>query len=276
MNKYFIKLLTTIVVVWCFHLSTIGSSGIFPIGSRAAGMGRSTVAITDFWGIMNNQAGIALFNKPMVGVYYENRFMLNQLSTKSIAGIWPTKLGVVGASYNYFGYSLYNNQKIGLTYARAIGKKLRVGIQLDYLQTTLGNNYGSNGNVTFELGVQSDITDKITIGAWVFNPIMVKLAAFDSERLPAVFRLGFAWHISDILLATVEAEKNTVFNPITFRGGLEYELKNRFFFRTGFSTRKEIFSFGFGLYIKHLTFNISAIMHESLGFSPQSSLIFHF
>lgn len=276
MYKYFIKFSTTLLVAWCFPLSAIAFGYIFPIGSRSAGMGRSSVAITDFWGVMNNQAGIALFDKPMVSVYYENRFFLNQLSTKSIAGIWPLKYGVIAASYNYFGYKLYNNQKIGLTYARAFSEKFRVGLQLDYLQTTLGNNYGSKGNITFELGIQSDVSEQITIGAWVFNPIMVKLADYDNEKLPAVFRLGFAWHISDVFLATIEAEKNTAINPITFRGGLEYDIKRRFFIRTGFSTNKEIFSFGFGLYIKHITFNMSAIMHESLGFSPQISLIFHF
>jgi len=276
MFKYFVKFLTIILVVLCFYLTTNASGNIYPIGSRSAAMGRTSVAIIDFWGVMNNQAGIALFDKPMVGIYYENRFLLNQLSTKSVAGIWPLKYGVIAASYNYFGYKLYNDQKIGLTYARAFGNMFRVGLQLDYIQTVLGNNYGSKGNVTFELGIQSDISDQITIGAWVFNPIMVKLAEFDNEKLPAVFRLGFAWHISEVFLATIEAEKNTAINPITFRGGLEYELKNRFFFRTGFATRKEIFSFGFGLYIKHITFNISTIMHETLGFSPQSSLIFHF
>lgn len=276
MFKYFVKFLTTMLVVWCFPLTTIASGGIYPIGSRSAGMGHSSVAITDFWGVMNNQAGIALFNKPIIGIYYENRFLLNQLSTKSVAGIWPSKYGVIGASYNHFGYKLYNNQKIGLAYARAFSNKLRVGIQLDYLQTTIGNNYGSKGNVTFEIGIQSDISNQITVGAWVFNPIMVRLAEYDNEKLPAVFRLGFVWHISDVFLATIETEKNTTIVPITFRGGLEYEIKSRFFFRTGFSTNKEIFSFGFGLYIKQLTFNISAVMHESLGFSLQSSLIFHF
>jgi len=249
---------------------------IYPIGSRSVGMGRSSVAITDFWSAMNNQAGIALYQKPAAGIYYENRFLINQLSSKSIAVIIPTKFGVFATTYNHFGYNLYNDQKIGLAYARAFGEKLRIGLQLDYLQTTLGNNYGSKGNVTFEIGIQTDVSDNITIGAWVFNPIMVKLADYDDEKLPAIYRIGFTWHISDVFLATLEAEKSTAINPVIFRGGLEYELNSKFFFRTGFSTKKEIFSFGMGINIKHLIFNISAIMHESLGFSPQASLIFEF
>lgn len=276
MKKDYIRILAVFLVIITSPVISLSTGNLSPIGSRSAGMGRSSVAITDFWGAMNNQAGIALFDKPAVGIYYENRFLLNELSTKSIAGILPTKYGVIAVTYNHFGYSLYNNQKVGLAYARAFGNNLRIGLQLDYLQTILGNNYGSKGNVTFELGIQTDVNEKITIGAWVFNPIMVKLADFDDEKLPAVFRVGFAWHISDIFLATVEAEKNTAINPVMFRGGLEYELNKKFFFRTGFSTRKEIFSFGVGINLKHLIFNISAIMHESLGFSPQTSLIFQF
>ena len=276
MQNYFKRILTTIVVALAIHSTSLASGDISPIGSRSAGMGRSSVAITDFWGAMNNQAGIALYTKPAVGIYYESRFLLSELSTKCIAGMVPTKYGVFAASYRHFGYSLYNSQKIGVAYARAFGSKLRIGLQLDYLQTSLGNNYGNKGNVTFELGVQTDVSDKITIGAWVFNPIMVKLAEYDDEKLPAVFRLGFAWHISETFLATAEVEKSTAIKPVVFRGGLEYELKGKFFFRTGFSTHKEIFSFGFGLKLNHLVFDISAIMHESMGFSPQTSLIFEF
>ncbi len=249
---------------------------IFPIGSRSAGMGRSSVAITDFWSAMNNQAGIALYKKPAVGIYYENRFLLNKLSNKSIAGIIPTKYGVFAATYNHFGYNLYSNQKVGIAYARAFGENFRVGLQLDYLHTSLGNNYGAKGNLTFEIGVQTDVNKHITIGAWVFNPIMVQLANYDNEKLPAIYRLGFAWHISTAFLATVEVEKNTAISPIIIRGGIEYELNSKFYFRTGFSTQKEIFSFGMGINIANLKFNISAIMHESLGFSPQAALIFDF
>lgn len=276
MRKYIIKYLTTILLIFLISTTSFASGNIFPTGSRSAGMGRSSVAITDFWGAMNNQAGIALFDKPVVGIYYENRFLLNELSTKSIAGLFPTKFGVISATYNHFGYSLYSNQKVGLGYAREFGEKIRIGLQLDYLQTKLGNNYGTKGNVTFELGIQTDIFDKITIGAWAFNPIMVNLAEYDDEKLPAIFRLGFAWKISNNFIATIESEKSTDINPVMFRGGLEYAIKNKFFLRTGFSTQKEIFSFGFGLNLEHLIFDISAIMHESLGFSPQASLIFQF
>ena len=247
-----------------------------PIGARQAGMGRSSVALTDFWNIQNNQAGISLIERATVGIYYENSFNLSQLSTKSIAAVVPTKFGVFGATFNYFGYSQYNEMKAGLVYARSFGQYFRIGLQLDYLQTTIGDNYGSAGNVTFELGVQSDVTENLTIGAWVFNPVQVKLSSNTSQKYPAIFRFGVGWHILENFIATAEVEKNSQFDPILFRGGLEYGLDEKFFFRAGFSTRQEIFSMGFGLKLKGFKFDISAVMNQSLGFSEQVSLIYQF
>lgn len=268
-----IQLLISLCI--CFNAAKAGGE-TDPIGSRQAGMGRTSVALTDFWNIQNNQAGIALIDKVSCGIFYENRFLVNEISMKSAAVVVPTKIGVLGASFNHFGYSLYNDMKIGLAYARSFSPFFRIGIQLDYLKTSLGENYGSRSNVTFEVGIQSDVTDAVTIGAYVYNPIRVKLADYNEEKVPAVFRFGIGWKVSDNLFVTVEAEKNTAVNPVILRGGIEYAIKNKFYIRGGFSTMQEIFSMGFGMKIKFLRFDISAVMHQSLGFSPQSDLVFQF
>lgn len=265
-----------LALLFISQLSVI-AGGEFPvIGSRQAGMGRTSVALTDFWNIQNNQAGIALIKKLGAGIYYESKFNLNKLSTKSTAILVPSKLGVLGLTFNHFGYNLYNEMKVGLVYARSFSAFLRVGLQLDYVKTTLGDGYGSASNVTFELGLQSDVTEQLTLGAWIYNPIQVKLADYGDEKIPAIFRFGIAWKITQGFIATIEAEKNTIIQPILLRSGLEYGLNDKFFFRGGFSTQEEFFSMGFGFKLKALRFDISTAMHESLGFSPQASLIFQY
>jgi len=263
----------TILII---HGHAIAGGDLYPVGSRQAGMGRTSVSITDFWSVQNNQAGIALIDKISAGIYYESRFSLKQLSDKSAAVVVPTGIGVLGLTFNHFGYELYSDMKIGLVYARSFGQYFRMGVQLDYLLTTLGDNYGTKSNVTFEIGIQSDVTKKLTIGAWVYNPIQVKLTEYNNEKIPAIFRLGLTWEILDGFLVNVEAEKSTNYGPILFRGGLEYGFHEKFFLRGGFSTREEIFSMGFGFNFKFIRFDISAVMHQTLGFSPQASLIFKF
>jgi len=272
------KKLKKLLLIYFLFIILVAKAGgeNYPVGSKQAGMARSSVAFTDFWNIQNNQAGIALIDKISFGIYYENRFLINQLSMKCGAVVMPTKIGVLGASFNHFGYSLYNDMKIGLAYARSFGPYFRIGIQLDYLRTTMGDNYGSKSNITFETGIQSDVTETVTIGAYVFNPVAVKLADYENEKVPSIFRFGIGWKVSNNLFITVEAEKNTAVNPIIVRGGIEYSIKEKFFIRGGFSTMQEIFSMGFGMKIKFLRFDISAVMHQSLGFSPQSDLVFQF
>jgi hypothetical protein len=276
MKRFLQKLPILILLQILFTQNNYATGELTPVGARQAGMGRTSVAMIDFWGVMNNQAGIALFDRISAGISYENRFMLNKLSSKSLGLVVPTKMGVLGLSYQHNGFNLYNEQKAGLVYARSFAKYLRIGLQLDYLQTTLGDNYGKKGNVTFELGVQSDVSEQLTIGVWSFNPIRVKLADYDSEKIQAIYRFGMRWKSSSKFSVTFEAEKNTFIKPVVLRGGFEYAIKDQFFIRAGTSSRAEIFTLGFGFKSRLFIFDIGAIMHESLGFSTQASLLFHF
>ena len=255
---------------------TFGAGLWSPVGARQTGLNHCSVALSDFWSIQNNQAGMALIKNLTVGVAYENRFLVPQMGTANLALIYPLKIGNMGLSMSYFGYALYNEMKIGLAYARSFGPRLRVGVQLDYLQTGMGDIYGHKSNVTFELGVQSDVNSHLTFGVYVFNPVRVKLADYANEKIPAVYRFGIAYHFSSKLLTTAEVEKNTGFQPVILRGGIEYNVKKQFFFRVGFGTFRDIFSFGFGWHKKHMQFDIGTTMHQSLGFSPQTSLVFIF
>ena len=44
-------------------------------------------------------------------------------------------------SLNYFGSGNYNEQKIGLAYAKKLAKRLALGAQVDYLRTSIAG-YG--------------------------------------------------------------------------------------------------------------------------------------
>lgn len=265
------------MVAMIFSLQPVFGEGFgTQAGARQAGMNHCSVAISDFWSIQNNPAGMTRIKYFSVGIGYENRFLIPHTGTANIAAIYPLKFGKMGLSMNYFGYALYHQMDVGLAYARAFGPRLRIGIKLDYLQTGLGDNYGSRNNVTFGIGLQSDVTGQLTLGIFVFNPVPVKLADYADEKIPAIFRFGLLYHFSDKLIATAEVEKNTGFQPVILRGALEYTLKKKFLIRVGAGTSGDVFSFGFGWHKKHLQFDIGTTMHQSLGFSPQTSLVFTF
>lgn len=247
-----------------------------PEGARSAGLNHSTVAIGDFWSIQNNQAGMAGINRLTIGISYQDQFGMNELAQRSVAVIAPLKWGVGGLSMHYFGFSLYSETKIGVAFARSLGTHFRFGLQLDYLQTKYGEHYGKTQDITFEIGLQADLTHDLRLGMCIFNPVSLKQAEYQQQALPIVFRFGLAYSFSKSLLVTAEAEKNSFINQIVIRSGVEYEINHRFTFRLGFGTYQEIFSMGLGIHLGHLQLDLASRMHASLGFSPQASIQYTF
>ena len=238
-------------------------------------MGGTTVSLSDFWAVNNNQAGIAYYKSFAAGFYYEDRYLLKELSLKCISLIIPTSTGVFGFNCSYFGYNLYNEQKIGLAYSKSFGRKFSAGIQLDYLGTSIGDNYGHKSNITFEAGIMAVVSDKITIGAHAFNPINALLTHYNNETIPSVLRLGLCYIISNKIILTLETEKNMYYDAV-FKVGLEYMIIKDVYVRTGIATNPLINTFGFGFNYGTCTFDFSSSIHQTLGYSPQFSMIYNF
>ena len=276
----FITAALTIVLI-CPAL-LIASNDNTAIGGRSAALANSSVTLNDFWSVHNNQAGLAYFEHIAVGFYYENRFMVKELGLRAGAFVLPTKSGVFGLNYNYFGYTKYNEQKIGLAYARSFGEYFSMGLQLDYLSTRIAEDYGSKNTFTFELGIRTKLSESFVIAAHVYNPIGVKIEDEYNERIPTIFKLGLSYKLSDKLLLAIETEKDLVYKPL-IRGGIEYEIVEQAIVRIGYSTLpsttgsqnfsiSSLYAFGFGLNLNRLKIDFSSTIHQTLGWSPQFSI----
>ena len=243
------------------------------IGARESAMGGAGVASTEFWASANNQASLG-FNKQWgAGFYYENRFLTKELSLNSLSVVMPTKGGSFVLDMNYFGYSNYNESKIGFGYGMALSKRFALGVQIDYLRTAVGKGYGSSNIFTFEIGLLTKITDEISLGAHVFNPIQSKLNDYDNEKIPPLLKLGLQWELSENFVAAGEVQSD-IDNSVCVIGGLEYRIMKTLYTRIGISNSPNIFSFGVGLQMKNFRFDFSSSMHHTLGYSPQLSLIY--
>jgi hypothetical protein len=258
-----------------FSSSLKASEGTTPIGGRAAAMGNSSVALTDFWSLYNNPAGIAFQDRFALGIAYENRFLMQELSLQSAGVVAPTKLGVLGLSFNQFGYTLYKEQMLGLAYARAFGEDLSIGLKLDYFSTSFSEGYENFSAITFELGLQYAINEKLTTGAYIFNPGKARLSAYTDERLPVILRFGLAYAFAANLIGTAEIEKNFD-RDASIRAGLEYFVLDKFFVRAGINTQPGLFTFGTGFDLGPVRIDLAGNLHQVLGTSIQSSLIIHF
>lgn len=248
---------------------------IHPIGGRTAAMGGSSVAAQGLWAMQNNPAGMANLERISLGLYYENRWMLPETAYKCGAFALPTNFGTLGVSFNQFGSSKYNENKFGLAYAKDFGRYLQIGLQLDYLMLKIGNDYGKYSAVTFELGIQSHVTDKLTLGTYIFNPVNFSFEqTLNHEKLPIVMRFGMAYKFTKDFIGQCEIEKDTERDGISLRGGLEYEAFKCFYIRAGVQTNPGILSFGLGYAIRFAQINVAAQLHNELGASVQIGMIF--
>lgn len=264
-----------IVILFFIPVFVMAGGDNRPTGSRSAALGNASVGLSDLWSAFNNQAGLAHIESITAGVYYENRFTLKELGYKAAAVAYPLKTGTIGLSFNHFGYSAYNESKIGLAYAQGFGKYLSFGLQLDYNMARLAENYGNRNFITFEAGVMANITKELSLGVHVYNPISAKFSEYNDERAPVIFRVGAAYSISEKITLVAETEKN-IDTEASVNAGLEYKIMPTIHLRGGLSTGVSAFSFGAGFWLGDFTIDISTSYHNVLGYTPQAALSYKF
>ena len=264
----------TILCIAIAFFSKAGNEDL-PLGARSSGMGNASVSLSDVWSAHHNQAGLGFLRDFSAGAYYENRFLIKELSIEGGVAALPVKGGTFGLCISNFGYSLYHENKYSLSFAKAFGDKLSAGIAMDYLTTKIGEGYGSKGVLAAEFGIQAKPLKGLTIGAHVFNPTRAKLADYNNERLPTVIRFGGDYNFSDKVKVAVETEKDIAQKAI-FKAGIEYKPVKELYLRAGVGTNPTLTSFGFGLNLKSIQIDVSANYHQTLGFSPQIGLTYIF
>jgi hypothetical protein len=246
------------------------------IGAKSMGMGTVSVVGTDFYSLHHNQAALGFYDKISVALDYDQGFFADKnLSTKALGVVLPTGFGTLGVNMKYFGFSEYNEQKIGLAYGKALGKNFAIGVQLDYFRTFIGGEYGSAQAVSFEVGLYGHLSKKLDIGAHVFNPIAMKIGNQNKEQLPVGFKLGLLYNLDPNLSLAIEAEKILEQKTI-YKFGVQYLIGSHFVTRVGIATNPSLFTLGFGLKWNKILLDIGTGYHQTLGFSPRVSLLFNF
>ena len=221
-----------------------------------------------------NQAALAGVKNAGIGIYGERRFMLSETSVYTLAGSLPTRLGNFGLMINYAGFKNFNENKIGLAYARKLGKFLDVGVQFNYYSYRIPS-YGNASTINFEIGAMMHVTDKLNAGIHVYNPVSGKLGKNSDEKLASAYKMGIGYDASDKFFISSEIIKEED-KPVNVIAGLQYRFAKQFFARAGFISETTSAYAGAGVAWKNLRLDISSSYHPQLGFSPGILLIMNF
>ena len=268
----YVRFIFFFCVLFC-NKQVFPSGNEYPVGGRSFGLANASVMLADYWSLFNNQAGLAFINTTQAGIHH-NKGVVRQLNHQAIGMVLPTKTGNIGGSCSYFGFSKFHEVKAGIAYAMLLDENLAAGVQLDYFYTHIDGFYGNAHSVAAEIGIIYKPLESIFIGTHVFNPF--QSAQFGRvEKMPMTFRFGTGYQVQDNLILTAEYEFD-LDKTARFKAGLEHELIEDFYIRTGIITNPVTNSFGVGYAWDRLSLDMSFSRHIILGYSPQFSLNYSF
>lgn len=259
----------------CFSNVVIASGDNFLSGGRAAALSGAAITLSDVYATTNNQAGLGFMTDFSVGVYTDRKFLNAKVNNINVAAALPfEKVGTFGLSANYYGFSLYNETKIGLAYARKFGTKFAMGVQFDYMRLNMAE-LGQRDFFTLELGMQYKPWKVLTFGAHIYNPIPYKVEPVFGERLPTIIKFGVGYEPAQKVLIAAEYEQDIYYKP-RFKAGVEYRVIKYVSLRAGAQTAPFCGTFGFGINVTGLKLDAAAVYHPVMGFTPHLALSYSF
>lgn len=266
-----------LLCILCLSLAINGFSQVYPqIGARSAGMGGTGLTLNDVYSVYNNPGAFGAMEKTAIGLNYENRFLLKELSTQALAfGYHSENAGNFGVQFQQYGFSLYREMQGGITYGRELFDGFYGGFSINFHRIQLAENYGSRNTASGGLGIFYEATENLHFGVRVQNISRTELSEFEDERLPTRFGVGATYIFSEKVFWTLEAEK-PILHPINVKSGLEIHPHEILYLRLGVNSYPFQSAFGFGLAFGNLQFDMSTLWHSTLGISPSAGLKYRF
>ena len=268
---------TCILLLEILTCQAKASNDNYPAGARAASMGGVGVMYPDLWSVWHNQAGLGFYSDFSLGFHHENRFAVPESRLSSIGVTLPTSTGTFGLSWSHFGYSLYHENKIGLALGKAFHERFAAGLQINYLNAFTDSEIGNSGTVAIEAGILAEPAEGLLIGFHIFNPAASTHPKMNKERVPVILRMGLGYRFDDRLFLGAETEKDLDIAKAFFKVGLEYQLIDYIYVRTGISIQEYVqHSFGLGFTVQDFQADLAFSFQQILGYSPFLSLRYAF
>ena len=257
-----------------FHFASAQISSILP---QTISIAQTSVADSHNWAIFNNPAMLGYIKNTELDIQFENRFLLLELSTKSVQLGFSSEILNTGLSFSYFGYSLYHEMLVGLSFARNFSDKFSMGLQFVYYTSyfTASNSY--HGVLLPQFGLSTRLTPKLSLGFNTFNPFQSNIQTeYTIKRLPSIFSLGTEYYFSSDLVWRTEIDKEVSSN-YRFATGFEYQMLQNLNIKLGaYGSDYLIPSLGIGFNVGAFLVDLNCDLHPLLGLNTLASIKYKF
>lgn len=246
-------------------MCTIPVYGQSTLGARSVAMGQTGVALPgDQWALFLNTS-LLQADENQVSFYGFRYIGISELTDLAASTTIQTPAGTIGAGVHRFGYHLFNENRFRLGYKYQFDD-FHSGISVSYIHIMQGGDYGSAGAIGIDAGLAAQLFDVLWFGARATNLNQPTYNSSD-EEVPRELVVGMSYLPGDGIIITAELVKDVRF-PISVRSGIEVEMINSFYGRTGITTVPETYSGGFGYKTSQLQINFGFQQHIPLGLSP--------
>ena len=267
-NHLVMRILLTIAFT-CLHIFLFGQNN----GARSTAMGDLKLGLSDLFSAVNNQAMLPEIQEFQVGINVHNQYLIKNLNTGALAFAILLGKGTSAFNFTSYGYQLYRENKIGLSYAMALSPSFSLGIGLNYHSLRLGEGLGMEYSFYPDIGLNYKPIDKLNIGIQFQNITLSKKVKQLDELWPVTGRLGLIYFINDKLLIGIQGNVYTD-RPFEINSGLEYTFSDHFSFRFGFASQPNRASLGIGFRSKLFQIDLASSYRANIGFTPSINLVF--
>jgi len=245
------------------------------IGARAIGLnGAFTSQSDNSLAIFYNPSGLGQMKYREVSVFYcPSPFGISEISTAALTYAEPLKFGTVGIGIKTYGFDLYRETGVSLSYGNDFRGKIFYGFNANFYNLKI-QNYNSASAFGADFGAMAYITDFLKWGFFAKNFTGTKIGEA-KVKLAQVYRTGFTAQPRNDLNFILEVEKDVRY-PVSFRGGMEYFINDYVDIRAGVGTEPTSFSGGITINYNIFQLDYAIYNYRDLGITNQGSLTVNF
>lgn len=263
------------LIFCCISLSSFSQiSNILP---SSGSIGSTSVADSHHWSAFSNPASVGYSDFAEIGLQYENKFVIKELSTKSAQLIVPTHLLNAGVSFSQFGYSLYHETLLGVAFARNFGNKFAMGLQVNYYDAYSIATNSHSAVFLPQLGLSIRFSPRFNLGFQTFNPFQTSIQTeYTTKLIPSVFSLGTEYFFTSDLVWRTQIDRELHYN-YRFATGFEYQMLEMVTVKLGgYGYDYLIPCLGVGFNFGRLCIGVDCETHPLLGLTARGSVKYRF
>ncbi|WP_370089612.1 hypothetical protein [Ekhidna sp.] len=247
--------------------------GKYNLGGRSAGMAGASLTLGDEYSLFNNIGGLGRVENHSAFAAYQNRFGVTEFQVVGAGAVYHSDIGNAGVGFYKFGDDLYSEQRVHLAFGNKI-QMVSLALGVDLLQYNI-STIGTNRALAIQFGGIAEINKQLRFGMHIFNLNQAQLDTETADKIPTIMKGGLSYRPSDELMINLEVEKDLDFDEV-FKAGIEYQVVENVFVRTGISTEPFLGAFGVGFHPKNLKFDYAYSNDSRLGSIHEISVAYTF